>query len=420
MNTEPTRYSQALNALRFFAAMWIVFAHFGIRPLGTLGMPAAFLDLLQTRSIATSFFFLLSGFLLTQSLYGKKVRIRSFLTRRLTKLYPVHALCFLAMVPTAFIGLDRIRPEDVAVHSLLWLTMLHGFFPKVQLLYNSPAWAVTSFALGYVAILWTRRWARWGATALLAVMTLLWALDLAPNLWLVTHFRQSFQYSYPGDPTVHIAPALDQATGFIHGFPVLRVIEVMFGSVLALLARRVNPASQSRWWASDSFLLSSFLAAAGLLSFMGGSFPTRFLAGHALFLPMLAVLVLGVWFNRGRVERLLSHPALQACGSSSMLIYFGHWPICWGIIWLARKWWQGPPDQVVSSPYVFLILLIGSIGPALLLRKPYDKFCGVVARRLGVLWVPAATLAPVSVESCAVRPPASESARTARLTGEIV
>ena len=82
--------------------------------------------------------------------------------------------------------------------------------------------------------------------------------------------------------------------------------------------------------------------------------------------------------------------------------------------------WQGPPDQVVSSPYIFLLLLIGSIGPALLLRKPYDKFCGVVTRRLGAFWVPAATLAPASVESCSVRPPASDSARTARLTGEIV
>ncbi|MGJ5813201.1 acyltransferase family protein [Paludibaculum fermentans] len=414
MNTEPTRYSQALNALRFFAAMWIVFAHFGIRPLGTLGIPAGVLDLLQTRSLATSFFFLLSGFLLTQSLYGKNVRISSFLTRRLTKLYPVHALCFLVMVPTAFVGYERFRVEDVAVHSLLWLSMLHGFFPRVQLLYNSPAWAVTSFALGYLAILWTRRWVRWGTPSLLGVMGILWVIDLTPNLWLVTHFQQSFQYSFPGDPAVQVPPAVNWATSFIHGFPPLRIIEVMFGSVLAILARRVKPNAESRWWAGDLFLSVAGIALAFALSVLGGSYITRYLAGHALLLPVLAVLTLGVWFNRAYLERILSNPTLQLAGSSSMLIYFGHWPVCWGIVWFARNFGGMPSQEVMQSPVIFLLMLIGSVLPALLLQRPYDKFCGVVARRLAAFWVTAAAMPPKGADATVARSQASEPAGAAR------
>lgn len=103
-----------------------------------------------------------------------------------------------------------------------------------------------------------------------------------------------------------------------------------------------------------------------------------------------------------------------------MLIYFGHWPACWGIIWFAQKFGGLSARQTMESPMVFLIMLAGSILPALLLQRPYDKFCGDIARRLGAYWIPASMVTLLPAESSAARRSTSESASAARLTGEIV
>ncbi|MGC4049644.1 MAG: acyltransferase family protein [Paludibaculum sp.] len=389
METKPMRYSKALNALRFFAAMWILLGHFGIEPLRTLGAPNGLLNVLLMRSVATSCFFVLSGFLLTQSVHGNSIEPRGFLTRRVSKLYPVHVFFFVALLPTAMMGDIRFTPLQTLGHAAAWLTMTHGFFPHIGELYNSSAWAVTSFVVGYIALLWTVRWKTAHSSSLLLRMAVLWVGAALPSVvlyflagdWMRSATAQltSARSSMP--------PDLAWWMTFIHIFPGFRVMEVMFGSALAILSSRIPQRQNQEWFAKDWFLLAEGIFLVVLLALTGQDVAVRYLVSHSLLLPFLGFGMLGVWLNRGRLESVLSGAAFQQCGSSSMLIYFGHLPAGWGLIWIARQFRQTPIEESLRDPWLLLTTILVSLVPALLLWKPYESFAIKFASWMrSVLW----------------------------------
>lgn len=83
--------------------------------------------------------------------------------------------------------------------------------------------------------------------------------------------------------------------------------------------------------------------------------------------------MLGVWLNHGRFETWLSGSFLQECGNSSMLVYFGHLPAGWGLVWAAKHLWGVPIKVSLASPWLLLTLSLVSIIPSILLWKPYER-----------------------------------------------
>lgn len=233
------RYSTSLNALRFLAACVIVFAHFGYYPLVEVGAPRAVLHLIDARSIMTSLFFVLSGFLLIEAMHDRPTAYWPFLARRLSRLYPVHVLGFLAMTLVLCVGGAAPEPSHFLKDAAAWLTLSHGFFPNCAMAYNTPAWAVTSFALGYLVMPFFRKLRNFSTRFLLALLTLLWVFAVAPHLLLLAEFPATFRYA-PHDPST----ASLQCTNAIvlaHIFPITRLWEILFGATLALLTERAAP-----------------------------------------------------------------------------------------------------------------------------------------------------------------------------------
>lgn len=389
MAKQDARYSNALNAIRFFASVWILLGHFGVEPLRTLGVPEPVLNTLLMRSVATSSFFLLSGFLLTQAFYGKRIDPQQFLTRRISRLYPVHAFYFIALIPTSMMGDIRFTPWEVVGHAAVWLTMLHGFFPRVAELYNSSAWAVTSFVLGYLALMWTSRWRNWSVSRLISTMCLLWLGAFLPTAILVaTHANAIRLVTAAGGG--QIPRNLQDATWlmtFVHIFPGFRVFEVMLGSLLALFSHKLSRRQSAQYWFARDWLLAlQALALIPLLGITGTDPAMRYLVSHGLLVPWLAFGMLGIWFNHGRFETWLSGRALQNCGSSSMLIYFGHLPAGWGLVWAARHLLGLSLVDALRSPWLLLTLCVCSIVPSLLLWRPYERWSTYFASWLNRGW----------------------------------
>jgi peptidoglycan/LPS O-acetylase OafA/YrhL len=373
------RYSTSLNALRFLAACVIVFAHLGYSPLVGVGAPSAVLHLIEARPMMTSLFFMLSGFLLTEAIYNRPTPFWPFLARRLSRLYPIHVFGFLAMSWVLCVeGTAPVEPSHFLKDAAAWLTLSHGFFPNRAMAYNAPAWAVTSFALGYLVIPSFRKLRNFSTRFLLALLSLLWVFIVAPHLLLLAEFPATFRYA-PYDPST-TSLQCTIAIELAHIFPIARLWEILFGATLALLTERAAPGG------ALVRKLSTDLAVAGLAAVVTVAvvvaWPSNrvfYALTHGLLLPLLALLVVGLWHNRGWVDRLLKHETMQHGGRASILMYFLHYPwFAWVYLGVSRLTGLEPPAVEDSAPLFFTSLILFLLL-CVWFQRDYDAFCGHLA-----------------------------------------
>src|SRR5438876_1148466 len=101
---KPARVD-ALTGARALAGVYILLLHFG-RPL-FVHAPSCLETMREAGFVATSFFLLLSGFVLT-FVYGTRLADgtldrRGFFAQRIARLYPSYALALVAMIPLAIV-----------------------------------------------------------------------------------------------------------------------------------------------------------------------------------------------------------------------------------------------------------------------------------------------------------------------------
>lgn len=160
----------ALDWLRFVLAVYIVLFH-------TLNNKYAeikgtwFEATLQLGNMATTVFFVLSGFLLTHAYVitknGQELNRRKFLTARFSTLYPLHILgLLLALVPNIYaiysqggltVPMDpsgtttrMLGTPEVLLGLLSNILMLNAWNPY-YLLINIPSWSLSALAFFYLA-----------------------------------------------------------------------------------------------------------------------------------------------------------------------------------------------------------------------------------------------------------------------------
>jgi peptidoglycan/LPS O-acetylase OafA/YrhL len=159
----------ALTGIRFYAALFVFLSHVSFIP----GMGALSGERLVFNAgvVGVSFFFVLSGFILTYN-YAEVFRngvsrddYKRFVWGRLTKIWPVHLATMLLVLPIAI--LSPQLPLDwraVPVHAL----MLQCFCPLTQpgfyQFLNVPSWSISCEWFFYLLAPMTFSWC-WGACA---------------------------------------------------------------------------------------------------------------------------------------------------------------------------------------------------------------------------------------------------------------
>jgi peptidoglycan/LPS O-acetylase OafA/YrhL len=95
---------------------------------------------------------------------------------------------------------------------------------------------------------------------------------------------------------------------------------------------------------------------------------------NGFLLPVLALLVIGLWHNRGRVDRVLKVETLQQGGRASILMYFLHCPwfalIALGMAKLTGLEW---PETAFPAP-LFFAALIDFVLLCFWFQRDYDAF----------------------------------------------
>ncbi|MFD7450533.1 acyltransferase family protein [Kitasatospora sp. NPDC059827] len=295
----------SLSGLRFVAAAAVVAQHASLVWTHGHGESAT---LLRLGFAAVTFFFLLSGFLLTWAWRpGQPVPV--FWRRRVARILPTHLV-------TLLIGVLLLAATGRAVPLWAWLPnalLVQTWSPGFDLLdpgVNGVSWSLCCDLLFYLlfpviarraaAIRSAHLWA-WAAAAVAAAV-------LIPVV--LTAARPG-----SGGPSFGLGVTLRQIW-LCYTFPPARLPEFLFGVVLARLVREGRLDGVRTWHGAAAFAL---LYPLDQLS------PLLFGVAAITVLPLGALIVGAANADRlGRPSRL-AHPAAERLGALSLTLYLSHY-----------------------------------------------------------------------------------------------
>lgn len=333
MDTRPAgnRKLLLLQALRGLAALIVVFYHAG--GMSTIKFGNSFLNgFFGFGNSGVDFFFVLSGFIIFYihaNDLGKRERLRSFLTKRLVRIYPIYWLINLTLIPFYFLfpafGNGYETQTGVILSSLLLLPQTHEPILSV-------GWSLTHEILFYVcfalAIVLPRR--------LSLVFASIWALATLA-------FGALLAFA-PGLSPSYLAEFILNAHN----------LEFLAGCGCAYLVRR------------SDLPFKNALIASGLALFVLASLPGfREMApsGFVIAYGIPSVLLLLGCAARDIYQPLRVPAPFGYLGDASYSIYLCHLPVLQASIKVLAPLHTGDPviDHLLTFVSISLSLLVGCL-----------------------------------------------------------
>ncbi|WP_442544881.1 acyltransferase family protein [Arthrobacter sp. KN11-1C] len=202
-----------LTGLRFYAAVVVVMLHVTriYAPIPVVS------DLFAEGSVGVSFFFVLSGFVLTWS-RREAQRSTPFFRNRFARVYPLHLLTWVAIGVVILLSGQTISP----LTAIATLFMLQAWVPLESVYFgmNGPSWSLSDEAFFYALFPWISR----RITAASRSKVLLGCLGLYFGIAFITLVGHVL---IRGGPTV----------AFFYVSPLYRLWEFILGIVLAVFVK---------------------------------------------------------------------------------------------------------------------------------------------------------------------------------------
>ena len=328
---------KALTSVRFFAALHVALYHL-VRPFSVWGPLAPFFS---SGYVAVSFFFVLSGFILTYSHAHEYERGKGnptkFYVARFARIYPVYLLTTLAA--------GWVMREQF--HKLLhvWafaadLLAIQSWSIRVTNFFNIPAWSISNEAFFYLVFpfLLMRLRPASKAKSLLAV-GVFWLLAMvAPIVCLIRYPSPSWTEFGPGAVGA-------SAVFWTRRLPVLALPEFLAGISLGWFFLRYRPSARAAaamaWGGTIATLVALVLS--DHLPFL--------LLHNGLLIPLFAITIVGLSYDNSLV-RALSGNWLVLLGEASFSLYLIHF--------LFNDWWvrNVGPELTLSKAALKLAIVI--------------------------------------------------------------
>ena len=227
---------RALTSLRFFAAFAVLLFHSGSSAATATGhIPTVILNLLDNGYLGVSFFFILSGFILTY-VYQSFTDARSlakFYSARFARVYPIYLLCLALIFPV-------LPAQSVSWREAPQFALLQSWSPPHFLAFenwNAQAWTLSVELSFYILFPFLSR-----------VFTRLSPGGLAALTCVAAGSILLGRLSYISGKETLYWSALEYVP-----LPLLRLPEFVYGVGLALIFLR-RDRSRSPPWASQSSL----------------------------------------------------------------------------------------------------------------------------------------------------------------------
>jgi len=300
---------KALTSIRFFAALHVALYHL-VRPFSLWG---PFEAAMGAGYIGVSFFFVLSGFILTYSRSHEYEQGRGLASKfwiaRFARIYPVYLV---SMILAAYVSRAQFHPKIHILAYIADLFMLQSWSIRMAPFFNVPAWSLSCEAFFYLVFPFIFLRLR-PSSFRRGMWTLagIWMLALAVPLLCV--------WLYPL-PSWHesAATAFGGAQVYrVRRLPILALPQFLAGISLGWLYIRFPPNRRT----------ASFLATTGVISvavvLMLANHLPLILLHNGLLIPIFGLLLLGLgepnWFSS-----VLSNPVLILLGEASYALYLTH------------------------------------------------------------------------------------------------
>jgi peptidoglycan/LPS O-acetylase OafA/YrhL len=368
---------EALTGARFVAALAVVVYHlwrdtWSSGPLGEGGG-----RLIAHGPIAVSFFFVLSGFVLSWSQAAtmhERPRATSVWIKRARRLLPMFGVSLVVSVPVA-LALARIElaseltgGASTSVVTLLWprlvahVCLVQAWIPGFALVVNPPVWSLSvevAFAF-FWPWLWGPLWSLAGRRPW-ALLAALWAWSIVPTALYLALQPDGVALSHK----VH-AFWLD----VLRYHPLVRLPELLAGVVLARLVRdgyRPPPWSAAAGAAS---VVAAVMLIVAVVDGLWGSGPSTVLTHNGLLLPAFSALIVGLaTAPSSRLARVLSTRPLIWLGDASYALYVLHVPLLyWVAGWSKRRRGDNILEEPGAAVVVVVVIVLASVAVYMLVE----------------------------------------------------
>ena len=333
---------------------------FTMSPCGVLCVPEWFICGVSLQQ-GVSFFFVLSGFILTIA-YPELPDRRSvarFFVARFARVWPAHvfALCLSALLGLHFAVSHPLVP-------LANLAMLHAWVPATGWFFsfNAVSWSISTefFFYAVFPLLICAFRTTWWWKIVIAFALVVGAVVLCGNPAI-----SAFASAPPN--------AVNRA-GILYISPVTRLLEFVLGMATAAFwtAQKQRTASAVDSWIELACIvgcvasLMFFSAKASLAASVGQNWAVYL--GHVGTAPMFALMIYVFANQRGIFSRLTARPAMVLLGEISFSVYLLHQLI---IRWLVehRNAWSGIGEPAVYALF-WVALLAASWAVWRFVEKP--------------------------------------------------
>lgn len=352
MSVVPSHARLAqLTSLRFFAALLVLLSHLVfLQQSQSAALRASYGFFFRQGACGVTFFFILSGFILThayeKALADVEVSVTVYLYRRLVRIFPLHLLMALAVL--AYLVW---RGDPPPLHAIaLNLSLLHSWSsdPIVHYSLNGPSWSLSDELFFY------------------ALFPLLVKVDRRVLGWFFVLGMVAIAIG-----ACAAATRIDGYSPFVdwlfYVFPLTRLFEFIAG---ILLYRAWQQGAGRTFASSGTEVVLVVLVLAVMIAVEWFAMPPAF-RYQLIFMPPMAALVLVFAYGRGALSRLLRHPSLQLLGEASFALYLVHRPM---VIFMERWAGHGTAADIGLAAAMFLLSITASIVTYFLLDRPTGRW----------------------------------------------
>jgi peptidoglycan/LPS O-acetylase OafA/YrhL len=318
MDAHPARPQlQALTALRFFAASYVVLFH--MRVTGELaGGPWWFQNFASIGYVGVNCFFVLSGFILVYTYTDPVLDVRRFWQARFARIYPAYVLSLAISAPFFFYAVRNLNlpfyqwsSQHLGLACVATLLLLQAWIPQGALTWNPVCWSLSVEAFFYLSFPALLAWWRRRSAALVMLGLAACALtSLVLSVGYVLVHPDGIDKIDSGDTNLLWKNVLSFN-------PVARLPEFLTGMLAGLLFLRVRIAR-----AAALPLVASGLAVLAILTVLVGKIPTPLISAGFLS-PAFAALIIGLAL-RPRWAAVLERRWLVILGEASYSLYLLH------------------------------------------------------------------------------------------------
>jgi peptidoglycan/LPS O-acetylase OafA/YrhL len=324
-----------LTSFRFIFAFFVFLSHLGfLKDSKVFELKWFYNNIFEEGYIGVSFFFILSGFVLSYSyqsnLIINKINIKKFYIARIARIFPLHVFTFILSIPLTY-SIFIENKKFWLFQAFTNLSLIHSFIPikNIYFSFNGPSWSISCEIFFYFIfpfiIFFISKYNQFKTILVFLIFTFPILIFLIPNNWYHSLF-------------------------YIN--PIFRIIDFIIGILICWLFKISNSKKISL---NYTFLEISSIFLFILFFYLHSSVIEVARYSFYYWLP-ISYIIFSFSFQKGIISKILSHNLLIYLGELSFAFYLFHQLVINYFEKLNQKFFH-----IENEIIIVLILLLVSI-----------------------------------------------------------